>query len=268
MKRLLRQYFRLWPWFHRFNEYIFVLSHMRSGSSLLSHLLVSNPQVIGFGESSTVYRQERDLEMLKTKVFFMFRLWTCKTSARFMLDKILHTRLLDERFVELMPSLPVKVIILLREPRATLRSLTSPPFVGKIREYAVLHYVSRMEAIRANLESWQGDMQPACVTYDNLINNSEETLQFLTNYLGLTEPLCEHYDVLPTTGMGGFGDPADRIGLGRIIRTPREDTVVDIEPEAFSRCSIAYQQCLDVAKRVCVGVELAGAYGRDSAEPS
>jgi LPS sulfotransferase NodH len=37
-------------------EFVHILSHMRSGSTLLAHLLASHPEIIGYGETHIRYR--------------------------------------------------------------------------------------------------------------------------------------------------------------------------------------------------------------------
>ena len=45
-------------------RYIFILGHMRSGSSLLAHILADNAEVAGAGESHITYQTPRDLPKL------------------------------------------------------------------------------------------------------------------------------------------------------------------------------------------------------------
>ena len=44
---------------------LFIMGHMRSGSTLLMHLLVNHPQIIGCGERSVAYRSDDDLDKLE-----------------------------------------------------------------------------------------------------------------------------------------------------------------------------------------------------------
>ncbi|MDY7013544.1 MAG: sulfotransferase family protein, partial [Cyanobacteriota bacterium] len=55
--------FRLQPY-----RVLFILSHMRSGSSLLTHILNSNPEIIGYGETHLQYSSEADFKRLMLKV--------------------------------------------------------------------------------------------------------------------------------------------------------------------------------------------------------
>src|SRR5262245_57001546 len=44
---------------------ILILGHMRSGSTLLLHILLTNPEVIGCGERNAVYRSPEDFDKLE-----------------------------------------------------------------------------------------------------------------------------------------------------------------------------------------------------------
>ncbi len=53
-------------------KYLFVFAHMRSGSTLLVHLLNSSPEIIGYGETKTVYTDEDSFCNLLSKVSQFF----------------------------------------------------------------------------------------------------------------------------------------------------------------------------------------------------
>ncbi len=42
-------------------DYLFIMGHPRSGSSLLMHILESNDEIIGFGEYFTKYKDSKSL---------------------------------------------------------------------------------------------------------------------------------------------------------------------------------------------------------------
>jgi hypothetical protein len=43
-------------------EKLLLLGHMRCGSSLLTHILVDNPEIAGYGETHTRYNTSNDFE--------------------------------------------------------------------------------------------------------------------------------------------------------------------------------------------------------------
>src|SRR5688572_27511814 len=66
---------------------LLVLSHMRSYSSVLSHVLGSHPEIDGYCETHIRYRLSLDVHRLGWKV----RALTGEPlSGRFVLDKVLH----------------------------------------------------------------------------------------------------------------------------------------------------------------------------------
>src|SRR5690606_30087767 len=67
-------------------RYILVLSHMRSYSSLLCHILNSNPEVAGYVETHSSYASRADLWRLKRRVFLGT---DAEVGGRYVLDKIL-----------------------------------------------------------------------------------------------------------------------------------------------------------------------------------
>ena len=77
---------------------LFVLSHMRSGSSLLTHILNSNPEIIGYGETHLDYESEKDFKALMFRVYW--RLRDLNMNHTYLLDKVLHDhKFLNEDFL-------------------------------------------------------------------------------------------------------------------------------------------------------------------------
>src|SRR5580698_3253303 len=110
-------------------NYLFLLSHMRSYSSVMSHLLGSSPQIDGYGEMHLRYRTRLSLLALPWKV----RHSTGEPLAgQWLLDKILHNKIRSPW--RLLPDDRYRVIIFLRGPRATLRSLLAmkPMLPGEV----------------------------------------------------------------------------------------------------------------------------------------
>ena len=73
----------------RFERCAFILAHMRCGSTALSNVLCSRPEVSGYGEAHVAYRGEADLGAL---VVNQARRWAWRPRARYLFDKILHSR--------------------------------------------------------------------------------------------------------------------------------------------------------------------------------
>ena len=101
----------------RSKQYILVMSHMRCYSSLLCHILNSNPEVAGYVETHNVYAGRADLWRLKRRVFWGT---DADIGGRYVLDKILHNSCRVNPV--LLRRDDVFVIFMLREPRRTIQS--------------------------------------------------------------------------------------------------------------------------------------------------
>ena len=106
---------------------LFILSHMRSYSSVLSHVLGSHPEIDGYCETHLRYRFALDFLRLQWRVR---RLTGEPLSGRFVLDKILHNYSLASSVLERPQA---RVIFLLRQPADVLRSLNGLLEAGEAR---------------------------------------------------------------------------------------------------------------------------------------
>ena len=95
--------------------YIFILSHMRSRSTLLAHILGSNPEIGGYFELHKSYLNWLDLIILRLRVQLDNK------NIKFALDKILWNRLQISEKICLKENL--KIIFLLRKPEDTIKSI-------------------------------------------------------------------------------------------------------------------------------------------------
>jgi len=68
---------------------LFILGHMRSGSSLLTHILSSNAAIDGYGETHLDYSNPQDFGVATANV--CRHLWKVP-SGEYVLDKVLHKR--------------------------------------------------------------------------------------------------------------------------------------------------------------------------------
>ncbi len=99
-------------------KYIFILSHMRSYTSLLSHILGSHREICGYSETGQSYFGIYDLIMLRYKVCLANN---NRLEGRFILDKILHNgcSISDQ----VMNRDDVYIIFMLRKPEETIKCL-------------------------------------------------------------------------------------------------------------------------------------------------
>lgn len=211
---------------------------MRSGSSLLLHLLMANSEISGQGERNRAYTGARDLDTFAIKSNLARR---DKWRATISVDQVNHTRfLLDESLLEEPKVLPV---ILVREPRAAIGSMVQT--FNRIRNFpieeGIAHYAERVSTL-ARYAHAIAAVRPLCaLTYDQLVTQSDATLLRLQVQLSLREPLGKSYPTYEFTGTRG--DPSERIRAGTILPA-RHDHGVQIDPAALAGLQSTYETCL------------------------
>lgn len=233
---------RLRPASHR---YILILSHMRSGSTLLLHLLMTSPEISGCGERNTVYRNCNDLAMLalKSNLARPRKHW-----ATYSVDQINHTRFVQS--IELLAHPSVYPIILLREPQAAIGSMVD--VLGQYYDFgvndALEHYRERVSTLTHYAEFLRVHGRMMSLTYDELLDNTRNSVLRLKDYLELDVELSEKYSAFDFTGKRG--DPSSRILAGRVLteRTQRPDVV---KPADLAELTAHFHSCLSASRNSC-----------------
>jgi hypothetical protein len=221
--------------FPRIRGLIFLVAHMRAYSSLLSHQIGSNPDVAGYIEAHQKYRGALDIAHLMDKIE---RAGGHAPAGRFVFDKLLHALELRDAVLQ-RPDL--KLIVLAREPEATIRSIVKLGG-GRAADVApaVGYYVRRLAQLQAILERRRG--RALFVEAEALLEDSAAALTGIGEYLGLPVPLTERYKRFPLTGRDKFGDPSPWIQAGTIVRE-RDPGAIDIIPPArLAAARRAYEQ--------------------------
>jgi hypothetical protein len=223
-------------------EYILVISHMRSYSSLLCHILGSNPEIAGYAEMHQSYERRLDLLRLRVRVF---RALDGCLPGRFVLDKVLH----DEYTVlpEILDWTNVKPIFLLRRPETTLRSIMKMGERIKTVEWysdrdSVLdYYVKRL----SELARLGRQMQTSAlfIESERLIDSTAPTLASLRTFIGVDEPLRESYSTFKHTGKQGWGDDSSAILEGRVLHTSNVHDTSELARWCPERAVKAYEEC-------------------------
>jgi len=219
-----------------------VCGHMRSGSSLLVHILNTNPAVLGYGETHTSYREREDFGHAAFDIYRAFR--RLPRSETFVMDKVLHTRLLRD------PDLlrDAQTLFLLREPRTSLSSILDLQIpITDTPEKAASYYTERLRWIRTAAQrlppsSW------TYLTYAGLTTDTETVFDRIETQLELESPLTTAYDTMWSTGEPEIGDSSGKIDAGRIVSQddrPVNDAVRPFVDEAQR----AFDQCLDALEK-------------------
>ena len=190
---------------------IFLIGHMRSLSTLLSHQIGSNPEVAGYIEAHQKYRNWLDLIELEHKID---KAGGHSPRGRFLFDKILHPLEIRDAVLQ---RKDLKIILMVREPEATVRSILKISSGGRNTiDQAADYYALRLAQLREILDRRSGRV--LYLEAEALLDDSAATLAEITDYLGLATPLTESYERFPLTGTAKFGDPSQWISEGTIVR--------------------------------------------------
>jgi hypothetical protein len=212
-------------------QYVFILAHMRSGSTLLSHILTTHPAFVGAGETHTTYRTPDDLVRLAPRTCELLREFNLH--GTYLVDKITMDQYLSD---DVLSSLPIqKCVILIREPEGTLKSLMDR---FKWNEKIALdHYTSRLQTLTRYGRVLQE--RALFVRYGDLVDHAKEALSALTVFFSVEPPFSEDYE--KTRATGKMGDPSENILRGRIFRTPGHE--LSISSEVMGEATRAFHKC-------------------------
>ena len=236
---------------------IFLLGHMRSGSSLLTNILIANPSIKGYGETHIQYQSEADLKHLMFKIYFHIQefksfqdLTKLRMNHTYLLDKLLHDhKLLNEHFLKLDN---FYFIFLIREPKRSLLSMLDhkPNWTEK---EAVQYYNQRLSTLSRYAQIINSKNRSFFLTYDQLINQTDAVLSALQDFLRTEQKFAGNYQVTNITGRRHLGDFKEKIRSGKIIRKPREidisicSDLVEKEIEHYNNC---YSQLSQFCKTI------------------
>ena len=202
-------------------KYLFLVGHMRSGSSLLTHILDTNPEITSYGETHLRYKSGRDVDWLVQDVFPTLRRLRL---TRYVMDKVVQEHhLCDEVFRRE----DCYFIFLVRDPDASVRSMVRAFPTWKGKEHldrdaaiakAIAHYNARLRSISREAELIGDPNRAVFLRHADLVDRTKESFTLVQTMLGLTSPLSEEYSLSRTTGEFGKGDSSDSIRKGFIDR--------------------------------------------------
>ena len=207
---------------------LFVLGHMRTGSSLLVHILTSNPGIVGYGETHSVYTQPQDFGAVTAHI--CRRLRRVPGNEAYMLDKVLHKYQVARDEVLLHPS--VRLVFMIRRPVMALSSIVRQVGHTFSPERAREHYIGQIKWMQATAQRLD-PTRWTFVTYQDLVEETAQVFERLERFLGVDEPMTETYRTTRFTGVRGVGDAGTHIESGRIKRNI--DRTVDRRIRPFLR---------------------------------
>jgi len=246
--------------FLRPRRYVLVLSHMRSYSSLLCHILGSHPEIAGYAEMHQRYNGPFDLFRVRARVS---RSLGGDLPGRFVLDKVLHND------YAIAPSVLTRAgiypIFLVRDPTDSMRSIIElgarvpNAHVYSDPDSTSSYYVDRLHELARLARARHGDA--LFVRAEDVVDATRTTLDAIARFLGLGQPLLDVYTTFPRTGHPGWGDDSELIRAGRIVKNRAKRNLTGIPEEPLRRAVEAYVECCRILDRHC---DTAGADGEPS----
>ena len=220
---------------------LFVLGHMRSGSSLLVHILTSHRDIVGYGETHNIYTKPEDFGATAARVYRYLR--SLPGDEQYLLDKALHEYLIARERVLKHPA--VRVIFILRRPDTALSSMVRNEVVSEGEE-AHQHYVQQTEWM-CRLSERLSPERCMYTTYAELTQRTEDLFSRLESFLGLSAPLPEQYETNQYTGTPGIGDSGPHIEAGYIKRDIDREIDSRVQPY-LGHAEEAFEKCRDVLR--------------------
>ncbi len=250
------------PALFKFHRYLLLMTHARSYSTLLCHILGSHPQICGYSEAMIPYETAVDLIRLNSEVF---RAGNYRGDCDYVVDKLLYDNFDVSEAVLRNPR--VTPLLMVRQPESAIASLVRM----RIREYeqglsdwaahgidparnaelAAVYYISRLgtlQAFAARLEAM--GKRGLFLAAESLLTDTAATFRWLEQELELREPLREEYRLFANTGAVGSGDTSPAIRSGRIVRDrdDRDEAPISIREDLFDRARQAHAECIDALR--------------------
>lgn len=199
----------------RHDRCVYLIGHMRCGSTALANVLCAHPAISGYGESHIDHGAPAAPGRLVLNQIGAGR-W--KPAARLLFDKILH----DHLDAGVPPAFFTgRAIFLTRAPAPSIASILALFASLESREYpdpasAAAYYTARLARLATLWDGFPPERRLA-VRHETLLAETDATLARITAFLALDPPLGNAYRGSPTRP--GAGDP---LAAGRLcaIATP------------------------------------------------
>lgn len=232
-------------------NYIFLCSHMRGYTSLFSHILGSHKEVKGYSEMHQSYQSTYGLIQLRYKL----KIVTADSDIpNYLFDKLLHNQYkLGKSIIK---RKNVHPIIMLRNPDSTIRSIinmgqTMTKVVSWYKDEGLVaeYYQQRLQELVHIAKLAKG--KALFIIGEDLIQQPDLVLHWLSNQLELSSPLQKEYDTFSLTGKLGAGDPSDHIKSGTIIKNRETHAEIVLSRHTKDITNKAYNQALKELKAIC-----------------
>ena len=195
---------------------VYLLGHMRCGSTALANVLCAHPQISGYGESHVDHGAPAAPGRL---VLSQIRARRWKPAARYLFDKILH----DHLDAGAPPAFFTgRALFLTRAPDPAVASIVALFAALGSREYpdaasAAAYYTRRLARLTALWEGFAPGRRLA-VDHASLTADPDAALARISRFLALDPPLANAYRASPARP--GAGDP---LAAGRATGISRRE---------------------------------------------
>jgi len=198
-------------------KFLLINATGRSGTSMMTYVLCSNPAISGFGESHTVYNRMTDFENHLAEVYWQQR--SQRVQEKYVLDKVVYNRNLPD--MDVLSGLDVKWVFILRHPLDTIASMKK--YVQCSKGIAVEHYLERLERLQKDAQS-TNPADSIFITYESVTTATKQTFEALSEFLELEQPLHEEYELPKAAEDWRFSDQSSNLHSKKVTnKTHRYD---------------------------------------------
>ncbi len=215
----------------------------RSGTSMMTYVLCSNPDISGFGESHKIYAKLTDFEDHLAEVYWQQR--SQLVQEKYVLDKVVYNRNLPD--MDLLSSLKVRWVFILRHPIDTIASMQK--YVQCTEEVAVEHYLERLERLRQDAQS-TSPADSIFITYESVTAATEKTFKALSEFLELEQPLQQEYELPKAADDWRYSDQSTNLHSKKVTNKTQS---YDLQLKAQHEQQVwdEYNSTVDVFKEYC-----------------
>ncbi|MDV7102907.1 sulfotransferase [Vibrio sp. TH_r3] len=238
-------------------EHIFLISHMRANTSLFGHLLGSSDEISGYYEMHIGYYSWKSL--IRQQLIYKQQHENSKPT-RFYFDKLLHNE--HDLRKTIMDKSNCKFIFMLRNPARTIQSTCNlyqkvePEHEFATVEGAANYYLERVEHIGAMLNQFDDFSRCYYLDAEALISSTEDTLESLSTWLGLRQPLSPEYKKFELTGSKKHGDSSSYINQGKVRASRESYNNIELPEELIQQCDEKYRLVRDGMINKCTMLSL------------
>jgi len=229
---------------YNYRNAVFILAHMRCGSTALSNILCSRGDISGYGEAHIRYDGRGALGRLGVNQRLRHG-WNPK--ADYLFDKVLHSRHDNAAPPEFFAA---RAIFMLREPEPTIRSIVqlfTDLDRGEYRTNALAaeYYVERVSALIRLWDRFAAERRFG-ITHGGLLQEPGRMLDAISDRLGFEPALENRYSSPAASRRGGGGDPMQSGKHSSIqpalLRPARPLEGLELPPELARQAQSAYAE--------------------------